>query len=469
MSALISTGWRSRLQPTSVAGQIALLVVTAIIATHVVAGVALFVMREPWKAEGRPGVAANRVAVIARILDAADPAERGAILANAARGVPSLRLAEWDGTEALRNEDLAEHPIVERLREAFGNELTIADLGSKAASEDVTPLLRIGLLTPSGARFRATLPDEPLGPPRRGPIVLTLLFLATSLLLLSVWATRALTAPLAQLADAAEAFGTRAEPPPLPRRGPAEVLALAAALDRMRERVNRLIDDRTQMLAAISHDLRTPITRLRLRSEFIEEEQVKERMLRDLDQMNALVDAALNFARGESASEKSRHKPLIDLASLVQTVCDGFDDVGADVRMGQVRHVLVRADPDDLQRAITNLVDNAVKYAGAARLSMLQSAHRIVIEVADDGPGIPEADQDSMLQPFVRGDRARNLNDTSGFGLGLSIVLAIVEAHEGRLILENGEGGGLSARIDLPLATAEMAFRPASTPRLAAE
>ncbi|WP_284247396.1 ATP-binding protein, partial [Methylobacterium haplocladii] len=241
-------------------------------------------------------------------------------------------------------------------------------------------------------------------------------------------------------------------PPPLPRRGPEEVLALAGALDRMRARVNRLIDDRTQMLAAISHDLRTPITRLRLRAEFIDDEQARERTLRDLDQMNALVEAALAYARDERAADggSDKEKPLIDVASLVQTVCDDFSDTGADVRMEQARHVLIRAHPEDVQRAVVNLVDNAVKYAGSARLSVGKSATGVVIAVADDGPGIPEAERHAMLQPFVRGDRARNLNDASGFGLGLSIVFAIVEAHDGRLALENRVGGGLSVRIELP-------------------
>ena len=269
--------------------------------------------------------------------------------------------------------------------------------------------------------------------------------------LLSLWATRALTAPLARLAGAAEAFGTRNDPVPLPQRGPEEVLAVSRALDRMRERVRRLIDDRTQMLAAISHDLRTPITRLRLRAEFIEDDQARTMTLRDLDQMNGLVEAALSFVR-DGQGGGAGTTALVDLASVVQTVCDGFSDVGANVQVERSRHVLVRGRPDELQRAITNLVDNAVKYGGAAVLSLETSARGIAVEVRDSGPGIPEAERDAMLQPFVRGDRARNLNEASGFGLGLSIVLAIVEAHQGRLILRNPPEGGLCARIELPLA-----------------
>ncbi|MFY9291072.1 MAG: ATP-binding protein, partial [Methylorubrum rhodinum] len=265
------------------------------------------------------------------------------------------------------------------------------------------------------------------------------------------------------------AFGTADEAPPLPKRGPEEVLALARALDRMRARVLRLLDDRTQMLAAISHDLRTPITRLRLRAEFIEDERAREMTLRDLDQMNGLVESALSYVRDGQGGASEGEPALIDLASVVQTVCDGFSDVGAAVSLERSRHVLVRGRPDDLQRALTNLVDNAVKYGGGARIRMgpargmdVQGAcPGVAVEVLDDGPGIPEAERHAMLQPFVRGDRARNLNAATGFGLGLSIVLAIVEGHGGRLTLENrrtdGKVGGLCARIELPLAASSRA------------
>ncbi|TXM89537.1 two-component sensor histidine kinase, partial [Methylobacterium sp. WL103] len=259
--------------------------------------------------------------------------------------------------------------------------------------------------------------------------------------------------PLARLAGAAEAFGTGDDHAALPEAGPQEVIAVSRALDRMRNRVRRLIDDRTQMLAAISHDLRTPITRLRLRAEFIDDDHARTMTLRDLDQMNALVEAALSFVRdGQGGAAGAR--TLIDLASVVQTVCDGFLDVGADVAVTQSRHVLVRGRPDELERAITNLVDNAVKYGGGARLAMEQTPRGVRIVVGDTGPGIPDSERDAMLQPFVRGDRARNLNDASGFGLGLSIVLAIVESHDGWLTLTNRPEGGLAAAIELPLAAA---------------
>ncbi|SFK31011.1 ATP-binding protein [Methylorubrum salsuginis] len=466
-------------RPKSAAGQIALLVVAAMLAAHVLATVAVIALREPWRADGRPGVAATRLATVARLMDAAAPSERAAILRAGARTLPTLRIAPWDGepppAEAkgqvngqangpAQEQLIAHHPLVERLVDGFGRGLVLTDLAPEGHESG---FLQLGLATPAGARLRATLPDDNPRPPiGQGALIFTFVFLGVSLLLLLFWATRALTAPLAGLAAAAEAFGTAEEAPPLPRRGPEEVLALARALDRMRARVLRLLDDRTQMLAAISHDLRTPITRLRLRAEFIEDERAREMTLRDLDQMNGLVESALSYVRDGQGGASEGEPTLIDLASVVQTVCDGFSDIGAAVSLERSRHVLVRGRPDDLQRALTNLVDNAVKYGGGARILMGPSGQGsrpgVAVEVLDDGPGIPEAERDAMLQPFVRGDRARNLNAATGFGLGLSIVLAIVEGHGGRLTLENREEGGkvvgLCARIELPLAASS---RPA--------
>jgi len=444
-------------RPRSAAGQIALLVVTAILAAHVLATIGVLAMQEPWRAEGRPGVAAGRLSTVARLLDASEPGERPALLIAAARSLPTLHLAPWDGAAPPIPSDepsLANHPLVERLRLGFGQPLKVSDLAPPPPRGTTPETLHLGLETPGGARLQATLPDDPLRPPAIGAIVFTFLFLGLTLTLLSVWATRALTAPLARLAGAAEAFGTMHEPVGLPERGPREVVAVAHALDRMRARVKRLIDDRTQMLAAISHDLRTPITRLRLRAEFIEDEQARAMTLRDLNQMNGLVEAALSYVRdgGGAGGSTPTQMPLIDLASVAQTVCDSFQDVGADVRMETARHALLRGRPDELERAITNLVDNAVKYSGAARLSVRSGPLGIRVAVEDDGPGIPESEHGAMLEPFVRGDASRNLHGTVGFGLGLSIVRAVVEAHGGRFSLANRPEGGLSARIDLPMA-----------------
>jgi signal transduction histidine kinase len=462
---------RTRLRPRTIAGQIALLVVAGIAVAHVVATAAFLLLHESQNPDTLPGVAASRLGTLVRLLDTVEPAVRPALLASG-RSLPLIQVEDWDGQVPSGAKPVAELPVIRRLRNGAGRPITITDLSdAEPGRAGHDGRLHVGIATPSGALLRATLPNDPLRAPKQGALIFTVVFLALTLALLSVWATRALTAPLKRLAGAAEAFGTRDDHVALPEAGPREVVAVSRALDRMRARVRRLIDDRTQMLAAISHDLRTPITRLRLRAEFIDDEHARAATLRDLDQMNGLVEAALSFVRDGQMRDAGSHT-LVDLASVVQTVCDDFSDIGAPVSIGRSRHVLVRGRTEELQRAVTNLVDNAVKYGGRAEVHMEASERGVRVSVEDAGPGIPEADRDTMLQPFVRGDRARNLNEASGFGLGLSIVLAIVESHNGRLTLANRPGGGLRASIELPLAVQTFAGpappKPAPVPAEAA-
>jgi signal transduction histidine kinase len=461
MSAL--RRFRARLRPKTIAGQIALLVVAGIAVAHVVATAAFLLLHESQNPDELPGVAASRLGLLVRLLDSVDPAARPALLASG-HSLPLIRVEAWDGKAPPGAKSPPDLPVIRRLRNGAGRPVTITDLSSGDPEEARSEArLHVGVVTPTGAMLQATFPNDPLRGPRQGALIFTVVFLALTLALLSVWATRALTAPLKRLASAAEAFGTRDDHVALPEAGPREVLAVSRALDRMRSRVRRLIDDRTQMLAAISHDLRTPITRLRLRAEFIEDENARASTLRDLDQMNGLVEAALSFVRDGQTRDANNHN-LVDLASVVQTVCDDFSDFGAPVSVGRSRHVLVQGRTEELQRAVTNLVDNAVKYGGRAEVFMEASERGVRVCVLDPGPGIPEAEREAMLQPFVRGDRARNLNEASGFGLGLSIVQAIVESHNGRLMLDNRPGGGLCAAIELPLAAQAFAGRSAQAP-----
>ena len=186
-----------------------------------------------------------------------------------------------------------------------------------------------------------------------------------SVTLLGLWAARALTAPLSSFAKAAENFSLNGAAAPLPERGPEEIRSVAKALNRMRERITALIDDRTKMLAAISHDLRTPITRMRLRSEFIEDEAHRSRMLRDLDQMRSMLESVLSFLRND---RKLESMTLADIATTLQLVTDQFADMGHKVAYDGPEHAMATVRPDDLHRSVTNLVENAVRF-GARRRS----------------------------------------------------------------------------------------------------
>ena len=282
----------------------------------------------------------------------------------------------------------------------------------------------------------------------QGPWTLTLMFAVVSVTLLSLWAARALTAPLSSFAKAAEDFSLNGAAAPLPERGPEEIRSVAKALNRMRERITTLIDDRTKMLAAISHDLRTPITRMRLRAEFIEDDAHRSRMLRDLEQMRSMLEAVLSFLRND---RKLESMTLVDIASTLQLVTDQFADMGHKVAYDGPEHAMATVRPDDLHRSVTNLVENAVRYGAEATIRLRVSPETATIEVEDDGPGISDARKEVMLEPFVRGDDARNMDEAAGFGLGLSIARTIAIAHHGALSLNDRQPHGLIVRIQLPV------------------
>ena len=292
------------------------------------------------------------------------------------------------------------------------------------------------------------LPDQRQRPFWGGPWMMTLLFAVISVTLLGLWAARALTAPLSSFAKAAEDFSLNGAAAPLPERGPEEIRSVAKAFNRMRERITALIDDRTKMLAAISHDLRTPITRMRLRSEFIEDDGHRSRMLRDLDQMRSMLESVLSFLRND---RKLESMTLADIATTLQLVTDQFADMGHKVAYDGPEHAMATVRPDDLHRSVTNLVENAVRFGAEATIRLRVSPDTATIDIEDDGPGISDARKDVMLEPFVRGDDARNMDEAAGFGLGLSIAHAIVLAHGGELSPNDRQPHGLMVRIRLPV------------------
>ncbi len=220
------------------------------------------------------------------------------------------------------------------------------------------------------------------------------------------------------------------------------------ALNRMRERITALMDDRTRMLAAISHDLRTPITRMRLRAEFIEDVTNRGRMLHDLDQMRSMLESVLSFLRND---RKLESMTLVDIATSLQLIADQFADMGYQVAYGGPDHAMATVRPDDLQRSVTNLVENAVRFASQTTIRLQVEPEHLTIEVEDDGPGIADARKADVIAPFVRGDDARNMDHANGFGLGLSITNAVVLAHGGALSLHDRQPSGLLARIRLPV------------------
>jgi len=267
-----------------------------------------------------------------------------------------------------------------------------------------------------------------------------------SVMLVATWVMLRWTQPLTVFARAAERLGGDINAPPLAEDGPSEVRAAAQAFNRMQERLRRLIDDRTQLAAAIAHDLGTPITRLRLRAEEIESAEQRGKILGDLDQMQRMVSATLDFARTDLAVE-----PLeaLDLSSLLQSLCDDFTDMGREVVLEAPPHVIARLRPSAIQRLLTNIVENAVKYGKRARVRLLVTPADCTILVEDDGLGIPEDLRSESFKPFRRLGQPGEEN-IRGTGLGLTVGRTIARDHRGDINLINRPEGGLRVTITLP-------------------
>ena len=293
-------------------------------------------------------------------------------------------------------------------------------------------------------------PPRGLLPFPSGPVIIgTMIFLTATIVVLGIWAARALVAPLRDFAVAADRFSATDDGMRLEESvGPAEIRTLARALNAMQARIGILVGNRTKMLAAVGHDLRTPITRLRLRAEFMEDDCERRRMLADLDHMEALVQGALMHLRDGRSGEET---VTADLPSLLQTICDHFGDLGHDVPLQAPLRLVLRVRPHEIQRAITNLVENAVRYGKDAHIELNRTEKGdVVIQVIDAGPGIAESEAEELFEAFRRGNAARTMNEAEGFGLGLSIARSIAEGHGGSLELIGRQPQGVIAQFVLP-------------------
>jgi signal transduction histidine kinase len=258
-----------------------------------------------------------------------------------------------------------------------------------------------------------------------------------------VWVALRLARPLRDLTAAAERFEGPGDAPQVEPRGPADVRRAILAFNAMSARVSAMFDEKDRMLGAIGHDLRTPLASLRIRAESVEPEAERGGMIATIEEMTAMLDDTLALARSGRAAENLRP---VDISALADTVVEEFRALGQDVTFEEGRRQTAAVQPNLLRRAVRNLVDNAVKYAGSAEVAVRATSRGIAVEVADRGPGIPDAEIGNVQEPFVRLETSRN-RETGGSGLGLALARAAAQAHGGRLELENRPGGGLLARI----------------------
>jgi signal transduction histidine kinase len=280
-----------------------------------------------------------------------------------------------------------------------------------------------------------------------------LLVLGGGLAVIAVLISARVTRPLAEFAEAAARLGTNVDVPPLAERGPSELRTAARAFNVTQQRIKRLLEDRAEMLGAIAHDLRTPLMRLHLRAELIEDPEQRRRMERDLDEMEQMIRAALDLVRQDSVIEP---RGTLDLGQLLDEIRAEQGELGHAVTVHAPPNAIFEGRRSDLKRAFGNLIDNAIKYGQSAEVRLDIDAAGATVTIDDRGPGIPETQREAVFRPFYRLERSRN-RDTGGVGLGLPLARAVVRAHGGDVTLQNLDEGGLRQTVTLPSAPPSVA------------
>jgi signal transduction histidine kinase len=305
---------------------------------------------------------------------------------------------------------------------------------------------------PEGGWLSIEAEPEPIRPWHSPTFLAAFLLMTLTACGLTLWAVRRLTAPVRVLAEAAEALGRDVNAPPLPENGPTETAVAAVAFNTMAARIRSFVSDRTEMLTAIGHDLRTPITRLKLRAEFIDDDELKNKILSDLDELETMVSATLAFGRDARANEAVSSVDLVELLrTILDETSDAYPESAERLTYAGPAHQTVRVRPVALKRALGNLVSNALSYGGAAQVKMVPPLDgTVAVTIEDDGPGIPAHEIDRVFEPFHRLEQSRN-RETGGVGLGLPIARNMLRAHGGDVVLRNRPEGGLRAIVTLPV------------------
>ena len=399
---------------------------------------------------------AERIADIVKLLDTSAPAERARIL----RVLDSQRLRialDAPPPASPPSAELAEQAeqFAAELKRALGDGYALAISATEPPPRGTPgagsrrfggPALVAQVTLHDGARitFSARQPAETAGLPQR--LLTSLAVLLAAVIAVTLIAVRWVTRPLKTLAAAAQDLGEDINRPPLDEGGPIEVSRAAHAFNTMQRRLAQFIADRSQIFAAMSHDLKTPITRLRLRAEMLEDAGLRAKFERDLQEMEDMVGAALDFMRGVERAEPAQP---IDVMALVESVQADARETGGDVTVEGTAHAPYGGHAATLKRLLANLVDNALKYGRRATIIVDDSPAQLVIRVRDQGPGIPEGELERVFEPFQRLEVSRN-RATGGSGLGLTIARNIARAHGGTLELANRAAGGLEAVLTLP-------------------
>ncbi len=478
----------ARLWPKGLMGQTVLLVLIALFSAQVISALIVRSEARDFYRGAELRFLADRVAPFAALMKDTDPARR----AKLADALTNRRFKVWlsespavtqpeTGAGRRDDDDDDDHGRMRELARRIAEEIDERDAAQirvyrhrhdEEKDDDnhhrqVMARLMPGALQQAGlpdyARYTSTVVSVRLDggqwmnaalnsrPPRsliREDTWITFFVTAAVISLIVVVALGRITRPMRKLSEAAQRLGRGEDVKPLPEDGPADIRDTIRAFNEMQERLSRFVTERTKMLAAISHDLRTPITSLRLRAEMLDDAEAREKMIQTLADMQDMVEAALAFAREEAAAEPTRPA---DLAALIGAVADDVSDLGHTVEADAGATLSYPCRPLALRRALTNLVLNAATYGDRARVTLTVKDGAPEIAIEDDGPGIPADQMERIFEPFVRLEASRS-QDTGGIGLGMSIARDIVRRHGGTVTLENMEKGGLRVTVRLPRA-----------------
>ena len=304
--------------------------------------------------------------------------------------------------------------------------------------------IQVRLRDGTWVRFERGLSEQLFDWPAR--LLIVLVVLLASVILLSLVGVSSLIRPLRELRQAAEGLGRDIRQPPLPETGPTEVRETARAFNTMQSRLKRYIEDRAGILAAVSHDLKTPLTRIRLRIDLMDDEELRNKTVKDLAEMESMVSATLEFMRSSETGEPNQR---MDMMALLESIQQDASEAGGKVNLTEQPIALYDGKPLALKRCIVNLVENALRYGGQADISVEESRKSLIISICDKGPGIPVESLQRVFDPFFRLESSR-AQHTGGTGLGLGIARNIARAHGGDIELHNRSSGGLCARLVLP-------------------
>jgi signal transduction histidine kinase len=402
---------------------------------------------------------AHRIEALTRDYEALAPHARAAFIERmTAETAIRMEPESYPGRRLRQSEvDAIERAFVAEIRDRLGEgyEVTVDRIGrsgkdvihlvTRRRTSPGTTALDVSLGLPGGDTLMYRVAAPALDPPLPWPLLVQLGALTLVLAGVLFLVTRSITRPLSRLAAAADAMGRNVRHPSLPEVGVREIREATRAFNTMQDRLLRYLDSRTSVLAAMSHDLRTPLTRLRLRVESVTDEQLRARFASDLDEMEGMVHGALALFRGLNDDEAFER---VDVGALLQTLVAEYRETGADVSLEGAGLDAITAKPRALKRCLANLVDNALKF-GERAIIRIDPGSEFVIGVSDEGPGIPEAYIERVFEPFYRLEGSRS-RDSGGAGLGLSLARDVAQAHGGTLTLRNRPQGGLTAELRLP-------------------